>query len=120
MQSFWTGFEKRAVSMAWVHKMKNRGLLSRAKFKNPKRNEEIADIINRNYLSDISGGHAPLKKSWKDKIFTSKPSEVLEDISDVNKETKGNPGGARKLLARAPDSDIGFIIRNKPRPGGKP
>jgi len=84
MKSFWEGFEKRAVSMAWVNKMRDRGVLSRSGLSTDK----VRRLLDERYLNDVSSKNNPITQSWRGPKSPSK--EIKKTVSELNKSTKAD------------------------------
>jgi hypothetical protein len=92
MRNFWESFEKRAVTMAWVNKMKNRGVVSRS-LHTPAKKETLKKEIERFYKDKVKrrtvgGKHVESSKHWR---HSKNPEAVHTSIRYENATTKNSP-----------------------------
>jgi len=92
MEHFWNGFEKRAVSLAWINRMRDRGVLSRSGLGTDK----VRRLLDERYLSDMSSKNNPISQSWRGPKSPS--AEIKKTVSEVGKTTKGDKKEAIKKL----------------------
>jgi len=79
-------FEKMSVSLAWVHKMKDQGLISRSPVTDYTK-QRLKMISDTNYIGNVANKNRPESKSWRTNPTQKKA--LLESISESNKATKG-------------------------------
>lgn len=104
MDNFWNGFEKRAVSVAWIKKMVSKGQMSRFKKHDPLNAgfyKDIEERIDKDYLKRVARGSSD-RMHWD----MSPDRDALKSaVKYVNRNTKIDPeraGDAVRYSMRYP------------------
>lgn len=100
MKSFWDGFEKRSVSVAWIKKMTDKGLLSRFKKQHPHNAspwEDITERADKNYLKGTARGSSD-RMHWD---MSPDRDALRSAVKSLNRETKADPERTGRALRYA-------------------
>ena len=103
MQSFWEGFEKQAVSVAWIKRMKDRGLITRS---------ELPLARKADLMSKVEGAFqvgkskkSPDKIHWRQSLDKK---DIHSAVRSENMSTK-NPWADVDRLADATERRPGYL-----------